>query len=158
MKGIAITSSLAMGCAIALLAGLGNAARAAEPYGTWLRPSTGSQVRFYNCSGKLCGKVVAVTDQARKGEIGKSILRGAVKSGENTWTGELTDAGTGKVYSGTVTLESASAIPSSPSIWRAVRIIRWAPGRSISAIHSTASTAPTSPGTWARRVPQAASA
>ena len=56
------------------------------------------------------GKVVAVTDQARKGEIGKSILRGAVKSGENTWTGELTDAGTGKVYSGTVTLESASAL------------------------------------------------
>ena len=67
-------------------------------------------MRFYNCGGKLCGKVVAVTDQARKGEIGKSILHGAVKSGENTWTGELTDAGTGKVYSGTVTLESASAL------------------------------------------------
>ena len=39
--------------------------------GLWLRPSTGSQVRFYNCGGKLCGKMVAVTDQARKGEIGK---------------------------------------------------------------------------------------
>ena len=38
------------------------------------------------------------------------ILHGAAKSGENTWTGELTDAGTGKVYSGTVTLESASAL------------------------------------------------
>ena len=110
MKDVTIRPSLAMGCGFALLVGLGNAAGAAEPYGTWLRPSTGSQVRFYNCGGKLCGKVVAVTDQARKGEIGKSILHGAVKSGENTWTGELTDAGTGKVYSGTVTLESASAL------------------------------------------------
>ncbi len=110
MKSVTIRPSLAMGCGIALLVGLANAASAAEPYGTWLRPSTGSQVRFYNCGGKLCGKVVAVTDQARKGEIGKSILHGAVKSGENTWTGELTDAGTGKVYSGTVTLESASAL------------------------------------------------
>lgn len=110
MQGVTIRPSLAMGCGIALLVGLANAARAAEPYGTWLRPSTGSQVRFYNCGGKLCGKVVAVTDQARKGEIGKSILHGAVKSGENTWTGELTDAGTGKVYSGTVTMESASAL------------------------------------------------
>jgi uncharacterized protein (DUF2147 family) len=110
MKGVTIIASLAMGCGFALLFGLGDAARAAEPYGTWLRPSTGSQVRFYNCGGKLCAKVIAVKDQARKGEIGKSILHGAVKSGENTWTGELTDAGTGKVYSGTVTLESATAL------------------------------------------------
>jgi uncharacterized protein (DUF2147 family) len=110
MKGVTIRPSLAMGCGFALLVGLANAAGATEPYGTWLRPSTGSQVHFYNCGGKLCGKVVAVTDQKRKSEIGKSILHGAVKSGENTWTGELTDAGTGKVYSGTVTLESASAL------------------------------------------------
>jgi uncharacterized protein (DUF2147 family) len=30
---------------------------AAEPYGTWARPSNGAQVVFYNCGGKLCGKV-----------------------------------------------------------------------------------------------------
>ena len=87
-----------------LAAGFAATANAAEPYGVWLRPSTGSQVQFYNCGGKLCAKVVAVKDPARKGEIGKSIMHGAVKSGANTWTGDLTDAGTGKVYSGTVTL------------------------------------------------------
>jgi len=30
---------------------------AAEPYGKWLRPSNGAQVDFYDCGGKLCGKV-----------------------------------------------------------------------------------------------------
>jgi uncharacterized protein (DUF2147 family) len=94
--------------AACVIAGFAGAAGAAEPYGVWLRPSTGSQVRFYDCGGKLCAKVVAVTDQARKGEIGKSILHGAVKSGENIWKGDLTDAGTGKVYSGTVTLQGGA--------------------------------------------------
>jgi len=96
-----------MGCALLSFA---RPASAAEPYGVWVRPSTGSQVRFYDCGSKLCAKVIAVTDQARKGEIGKSIMHGAVKSGENTWKGDLTDAGTGKVYSGTVTLQSAEAL------------------------------------------------
>ena len=86
------------------------AASAAEPYGVWLRPSTGSQVRFYNCGGKLCGKVVAVKDQSRKKEIGVVIMHGAVKSGANTWKGNLTDAGTGKVYSGVVTMEGPRAL------------------------------------------------
>ena len=83
---------------------------AAEPYGVWVRPSTGSHVRFYDCGGKLCAKVVAVKEAARKGEVGKSILHGAVKSGENTWKGDLTDAGTGKVYAGTVTLQGTGAL------------------------------------------------
>jgi Uncharacterized protein conserved in bacteria (DUF2147) len=42
------------------------AAHTAEPCGTWLRPSTGTQVRFYDCGGKLCGRISAVKDQARK--------------------------------------------------------------------------------------------
>ena len=99
--------SLLVAGAVSILAG---AAYAAEPYGVWLRPSTGSQVRFYGCGGKLCAKVVAVKDQSRKKEIGKMIMRGAVKSGANSWKGELTDAGTGKVYSGTVTLTSPRAL------------------------------------------------
>jgi uncharacterized protein (DUF2147 family) len=100
--------SLTIACGLALLVGYADAASAAEPYGVWLRPSSGSQVRFYDCGGKLCAKVVAVKEDARKGEIGKSILHGAVKSGENTWKGDLTDAGTGKVYSGTVTLQGGA--------------------------------------------------
>ena len=98
-------SLLATSFASALfIAALSGTAGAAEPYGVWQRPSTGSQVRFYDCGGKLCAKVVAVKDQSRKGEVGKSIMHGAVKTGDNVWTGDLTDAGSGKVYSGTVTL------------------------------------------------------
>lgn len=104
MNGMTI---LAAACA---MIGFAGAADAAEPYGVWPRPSTGSQVRFYDCGGKLCAKVVAVKEAARKGEVGKSILHGAVKSGENTWKGDLTDAGTGKVYAGTVTLQGTGAL------------------------------------------------
>ncbi len=109
MTSITIRSLLASGLLFGALA-LPGAAQAAEPYGVWLRPSTGAQVRFYNCGGKLCGKVVAVKDQSRKSEIGKSIMRGAVKSGANTWKGKLTDLTTGSVYSGTVTVQSANAL------------------------------------------------
>jgi uncharacterized protein (DUF2147 family) len=89
---------------------LASVANAAEPYGVWLRPSTGTQVNFYNCGGKLCGKVVAVKDQSRKGEIGKMIMHGAVKAGDDKWQGDLLDVSTGKTYSGYVTLEGPNAL------------------------------------------------
>lgn len=85
-------------------------ASAAEPYGTWTRPSTGTQVSFYNCGGKLCGKIAAVKDQARKKEVGTVIIKGAAKSGDNVWKGDLLDVESGKTYSGVVTLESANAL------------------------------------------------
>jgi uncharacterized protein (DUF2147 family) len=85
-------------------------ARAADPTGVWLRPSTGAQVRFYNCGAKLCAKVVAVKDQSHKKEVGVVIMRGAVKSGTNTWKGDLLDAESGKTYSGVVTLEGPRAL------------------------------------------------
>jgi uncharacterized protein (DUF2147 family) len=103
-----IKIGLLAACA-ALLATCG-IAQAAEPYGTWTRPSTGTQVNFYNCGGKLCGKVAAVKDQARKKEVGTVIMKGAAKSGDNTWKGDLLDAESGKTYSGVVTLESANAL------------------------------------------------
>ena len=93
---------------------VGGVANAAEPYGTpygtWTRPSTGAQVSFYNCGGKLCGKIVAVKDQARKNTVGTVIMKGAAKSGDSTWKGDLLDVESGKTYSGVVTLESASAL------------------------------------------------
>jgi uncharacterized protein (DUF2147 family) len=86
------------------------AANAAEPYGNWVRPSTGTQVNFYACGGKLCAKISGVKDQSRKKEIGTFIMKGAAKSGDNTWKGDLLDVESGKTYSGVVTLESASAL------------------------------------------------
>ena len=98
--------SLVVAGALLTLAGV---AYAAEPYGVFERPSTGSHVRFYNCGGKLCGKVIAVKEPSRKGEIGKFVMRGGVKNG-NSWKGTLVDVGSGKTYSGTITAESASAL------------------------------------------------
>jgi uncharacterized protein (DUF2147 family) len=77
-----------------------SSATAADPYGTYLRPSTGGQVQFYDCGGKLCGKVVKVKDPTKKDTVGKVILSGAAKTGENTWKGNLLNLDDGKTYSG----------------------------------------------------------
>ena len=96
--------------AAALAVGLAGSARADDPFGTWLRPSTGTQVNFYNCGGKLCAKIVAVKDQNRKGEIGTMIMNGAAKSSDNEWRGDLLNTEDGKTYSGVVTLEGPNAV------------------------------------------------
>lgn len=85
----------------------GASALAAEPYGVFLRPSTGAQVKFYDCGGRLCGKIVGVKDASRSKEIGTVILSGAAKTGDNQWKGNLLDTDNGKTYSGVVTLEGA---------------------------------------------------
>lgn len=85
-------------------------ARADDPYGTWMRPSTGTQVNFYNCGGKLCGKIVAVKDQSRKGEIGTVIMNGAARTSDNEWRGDLLNTEDGKTYSGVVTMEGPDAL------------------------------------------------
>jgi uncharacterized protein (DUF2147 family) len=97
---------LAVGFAAAVAGG----ARADEPYGTWMRPSTGTQVNFYSCGGKLCGKIVGVRDQSRKGEIGTVIMNGAAKTSDNEWRGDLLNTEDGKTYSGVVTLEGPNAL------------------------------------------------
>ncbi len=104
-----LTSSFIAGIALAGVA-MSGPAQAADPFGTWVRPSTGTQVNFYACGGKLCAKVAAVKDEARKKEVGTVIMKGADKTGDNTWKGDLLDLESGKTYSGVVTMESASAL------------------------------------------------
>ena len=96
--------------AAASLFTVATAAQAADPYGTWTRPSTGSQINFYNCGGNLCAKVAGVKDQSKKDTVGKVIMTGAKKTGDNKWEGDLLNLDDGKTYSGVVTLESASAL------------------------------------------------
>lgn len=91
-------------------AALSTAALAADPTGTWVRPSTGTQVNFYNCGGKLCARITAVKDQSRKNTIGTVIVKGAAKSGDNVWKGDLLNTENGKTYSGVFTLESDNAM------------------------------------------------
>jgi uncharacterized protein (DUF2147 family) len=96
--------------AAGLASGFAAGARADDPFGTWMRPSTGTQVNFYNCGGKLCGKIVAVKDQSRKGEVGTIIMNGAAKTGDKEWRGDLLNTEDGKTYSGVVTLEGPNAL------------------------------------------------
>jgi hypothetical protein len=66
-----------------LLIALSGIACAFDPYGTWMRPSTGTEVSFYDCGGKLCAKIAAVKDERRKSKIGTVIMPGATKSADN---------------------------------------------------------------------------
>jgi uncharacterized protein (DUF2147 family) len=85
-------------------------AHAADPFGTWTRPSTGAQLSFYDCGGKLCAKIVSVKDQTKKDSVGKVIMSGASKSGDNVWKGDLLNTEDGKTYSGAVTLQGPKAL------------------------------------------------
>ena len=105
IKPLLVTSALGL-FAIALP----NTANAADPYGQWVRPSTGTQINFYSCGGKLCAKIVAVKDEARKSTIGTVIVKGMSKSGDNKWEGDLLNTDDGKIYSGVATLESPTAL------------------------------------------------
>ncbi|HEV3394793.1 MAG TPA: DUF2147 domain-containing protein [Xanthobacteraceae bacterium] len=107
-KAVRLLSRIIVACGLA--SGFVTGVRADEPYGTWVRPSTGTQVNFYNCGGKLCGKIVAVRDQSRKSEIGTVIMSGAAKTGDNEWRGDLLNTEDGKTYSGVVTLEGPNGL------------------------------------------------
>jgi uncharacterized protein (DUF2147 family) len=93
-----------------LSAWLVSAATAADPYGTYVRPSTGGHVQFYDCGGKLCGKVTKAADPAKKDTVGKVILSGAAKTGESSWKGDLLNLEDGKTYTGTLTVLNAKEL------------------------------------------------
>jgi len=106
-----IKSLLVTSIAVAsLFAGLTSTANAADPHGNWVRPSTGTQINFYSCGGKLCAKIIAVKDEARKKEVGTVIMKGSSKTGDNRWEGDLLDVESGKIYSGVVTLAGPTAL------------------------------------------------
>jgi uncharacterized protein (DUF2147 family) len=111
MVGTKLQSKLVKTLAFLLFSlGLVTNVRATDPYGVWMRPSTGTQVNFYDCGGKLCGKIVAVKDPSRRSKVGTVILTGASQSGDNQWKGELLNADDGKTYKGVVTLSGPNAL------------------------------------------------
>ncbi|MFP3921375.1 MAG: DUF2147 domain-containing protein [Dichotomicrobium sp.] len=93
-------------------------ADAADIAGIWRHPENGSLVRMYQCNGGLCARIVEVRDPSRKDVHnpdpdlrsrpveGIVIMRGAQKTGENTWEGRLYNSRDGETYSGVVTLKS----------------------------------------------------
>ena len=99
-------SNLALATVAAVL--LLSPAMAAEPYRKWVRPSNGAEVSFFDCGGKLCGKVVS--KGTSKAKVGTMIVSGAAKTGANEWKGNLLNPEDGKTYSGVITLVGDSGL------------------------------------------------
>jgi uncharacterized protein (DUF2147 family) len=93
--------------AVTLALGATVAFAQSSPFGTWTRPSTGTKVNFYDCGGKLCGKIVASKTKADEGKV---IMSGAAKTSDTTWKGDLLNTEDGKTYSGVVTMEGPKAL------------------------------------------------
>jgi uncharacterized protein (DUF2147 family) len=80
------------------------AAQAADATGSWVRPSTGTIIKTYNCGDKLCAKITGVKDKAKQGTVGTVIVSGADKTGDGTWKGDLLNTEDGQTYNGMITL------------------------------------------------------
>ncbi|MEJ2117837.1 MAG: DUF2147 domain-containing protein [Alphaproteobacteria bacterium] len=104
-------------CAFSMmLGGTASAQTAEDAFGKWRHPENGSLISVYKCGGKLCAKVVKVTDPSRKDSknpnpklrnrsvVGVVIMKGAKKTSKTAWSGNLYNTQDGKTYSGTVTV------------------------------------------------------
>jgi len=83
---------------------LSTLAQADSANGTWLRDN-GAHVLAFDCGGGLGLKVIK-SPEANK--VGKTIMCGAKKSGENKWKGAVLNLDDGQKYSGSVTLNGDS--------------------------------------------------
>ena len=79
-------------------------AYAGDPTGSWVRPSTGTVIKMYDCGGNLCAKITSVKDKSKQGTVGTVIMSGAKKVSDNKWEGDLLNTDDGQTYSGVVTL------------------------------------------------------
>ncbi len=101
---------------LVLGAGQSWAQSADDAFGTWLHPDNGSHVRISKCGGGLCATIVSVADPSRRDiynpdpkkrdrkVAGVTIMSGAKKSGDKSWSGKLYNTQDGKTYNGTVTV------------------------------------------------------
>lgn len=74
-------------------------AGADQPYGTWLRPSTGGMVEAFACGGGMGLKVIKSNDKAK---LGKIIMCGAKPTGANKYGGSIKNLEDGNTYAGKV--------------------------------------------------------
>ena len=91
---------------IAMTGAFAGPALAFDPYGVWFREESGTKFDFYNCDSKLCARVIDVSKTDDRKVIGTVILRNAAKTGPNEWSGDLYNSKDGKIYSGTITVNS----------------------------------------------------
>lgn len=106
-----------IGVALAVIAaGPGWAQKAEDAFGVWEHPENGSHIRVAKCGSGLCATIIKVRDPSRtdvnnpdpklrnRPVKGITIMSGAQKSGEATWSGKLYNTQDGQTYSGTLTV------------------------------------------------------
>lgn len=72
-------------------------------YGVWIRDGHKEKLEFFDCDGYLCARG---TIPRPDGSPPPLILRHAAKTEPNRWKGDLFNPENGKIYSGTITLQS----------------------------------------------------
>ena len=116
-------------CAALLSVATLSPAQAADPLGTWLTDGAKAQVRVANCSGGLCGSIIALNepndpatgkpktdknneDASKRSRpmIGVQIVLGMKLNGGNKWEGRVYNAEDGKTYNGNITLQGANTL------------------------------------------------
>jgi uncharacterized protein (DUF2147 family) len=77
-------------------------------FGVWTRNGAHDEkLEFYDCAGKLCAKgVIPLPD----GSPPPVILRNATKTAPNQWRGDLFNPENGKIYSGSIQLDSPTQL------------------------------------------------
>jgi len=92
------------GAIVAILLAPVAASAADAIYGVWGRDGHATdKLEFYDCAGKLCAKGVQPLPD---GSPAPQILRSATKTEANSWSGDLFNPENGKIYKGTITLET----------------------------------------------------
>lgn len=85
-------------------------AEAADPTGTWLRPSTGTHIQIFSCGGSLCGRIAAVKEATRQATVGRIVISGAQRVSDNNWEGDLFNTDDGATYSGHFSLTGSGTL------------------------------------------------
>ena len=86
---------------------LSSAACAEAIYGVWRRDGQPDQMEFFDCGGKLCGKG---HPPPADGSAPPLVFRNASKTAANSWSGDLFNPENGKIYKGTITLDSQTTL------------------------------------------------
>jgi uncharacterized protein (DUF2147 family) len=95
--------ALAAGAVVSTLA-LATMAQADSANGTWLR-SNGAHIEAFDCGGGLGLKVTKSPEPAK---VGKTIMCGAKKTGDNKWKGTVLNLDDNQKYSGYVEVSGNS--------------------------------------------------
>lgn len=123
-----MSGTFAIAALVALALSVSGARAATPAIGIWLSADGGTKVRISDCGGKLCGKVVWLSDptgadgkpktdkynedQTKRSRplLGVTVVQGMAPNGENKWSGQIYNADDGKTYQAHVTVQGANAM------------------------------------------------